>query len=62
MAKLNKSDMRTESNFARNSEAVWKPQLEIEIARLPSEPTNLNEREIWKNALSVETLMKSRSK
>ena len=63
MAKHNKSNFQNEAALENFSSSYWKYRLENEILLEPKiKPDNLNEQEIWKNALFVEMLIRSRSK
>jgi hypothetical protein len=64
MAKLNKPEMWTEAVFAklRAGSSYWGERLQVRIPELPASQNTVNEYEIWKNALLVETLMKNPSK
>jgi len=63
MAKLNKHDTWAEAVFGKfQTASYWAQCLQEKIPGLPESQNTVNEYEVWKNALLVETLMKNPSK
>ncbi|HEY5297358.1 MAG TPA: hypothetical protein VIK59_05490 [Verrucomicrobiae bacterium] len=63
MAKLNKPDTWTEAVFGKfQTASYWAQRLQEKIPALPESQNPVNEYEIWKNALLVETFMKNPSR
>lgn len=62
MAKLNRFDTWTEKLSEKFGASYWRERIESRIPGLPVGENNLDEHQIWKNALLVEILTKSHSK